>query len=75
MNNITKGVRIKKDYFLNGFYSIHVTKYRDGNMIYESTLGYFKKKKDAEKLKADYIKGRAVKLAYPNLSYKQFIAE
>ena len=59
MTKKTKQIRIKKDYFRNGYYSVHLCEYKSGKLAYESTLGYYKKKRDAETFKRLYKKGRA----------------
>jgi hypothetical protein len=73
MEKITKRVRIKKDYFLYGKISVHITKYRNGKISYDSVLNYFSTKKQAQLFKRSYIIGKEVNLAYPNISYKEFI--
>ena len=54
----TKQIRIKKDYYMPKYYSVHLCEYKNGNIVYERLLSYFKKKKDAEKYKKEYIKKR-----------------
>ena len=48
-------IRIKKDYYRKGYYSIHKCKYKDGKMTSEDLIDYCKKKKDAETIKKNYI--------------------
>jgi len=55
----TKQIRIKKDYFRKGYYSVHLCEYKNGKIVYEKTLDYFKKKSCAETFKRLYKKGRA----------------
>lgn len=58
MVKITEQVRIKKDYFMEGYYSVHLCRYRDGKPTSERLIDYAKKKKDAQKIKRLYLEGK-----------------
>jgi hypothetical protein len=52
----TRQIRIRKDYFRNGYYSVHKVVYRDGKMTYESLIGFVKTKSGAELIKKNYMR-------------------
>lgn len=56
MDKITKQIRIRKDYFMIGYFSVHETEYRNGKLSYESYIGKSKTKKGAMQIKKDYMK-------------------
>ena len=51
-------IRIKKDYYRKGYYSVHECRYKNGKMVSETLIDYTKKKKDADAIKRNYIKYR-----------------
>jgi len=51
-----KIIRIKKDYFRKGYYSVHECGYQDSKPTSEILIGWSKNKKDAEAIKRNYLK-------------------
>ena len=50
----TKQIRIEKDAYAIGYYTVYLNEYIDGKLVYQSVLDYFKKKTDAEKFRRLY---------------------
>ena len=56
MVKITKQISIRKNYFRDGYYSIHDTTYRNGKLSSEQLIDYTKSKKEAIEIKKKYKK-------------------
>ena len=43
-------VRVRKNVFRQGYWSVHKSKFRKGKLVSDSVVDYFKRKKDADDL-------------------------
>lgn len=66
----TRQIRIRKNGFRKGYYSVYDTTFKDGKMTSETLIDFTKKKKDAEKIKKLY-KARKIGTLYGNQKYKK----
>ena len=63
VNRRNKQLRIRKDAFLPGYYSIHETLYNNGVLLHDLVLATARTKKEAERIKRGIKKGK-IKSAY-----------
>jgi hypothetical protein len=56
---VYKAIKVFKDRFRVGYYSIHDVEYRDGKLVHDVMLGYFRDKRRAKKAAAEFRKRRA----------------
>jgi hypothetical protein len=54
----TKQIRIRKNYYMSGYYSVHSAKYKNGKLVFERLIGYDKSKKKADLIKKQFLKRR-----------------
>ena len=56
MTRKVRQIRLRKDYFRTGYWSVHDVEYKDGEIAYEVLVDYTKKKSDARKIRNLYKK-------------------
>ena len=70
MTEKTTQVRIKKDYYMKGYYSVHHCEYKDGKITSEELIDCDKKHANAVDIKKKYLKN-AIRTKFSDKYYYQ----